>query len=320
MSNLKYLISRKWRKKLSSQQAAQWFIRLNSSNLSKEEHKAFFTWLELSVENQIAYLTVEKAWEAGEAIRNYDTAIKKTHPFYLLQWSGALTIFFAIFLFIGFEKNYKCMSAIDVFSAAPGYQNISLQDGTKVVLGVGAEGSFGWCDNIRSFTLKSGKAYFEVTKNESSPFVVTSPLGIVKVHGTKFSVDLERQGGVVTVLEGTVGIAQKEHQYEDIITANQQHSFESHRARLPIVAVDADRLLSWRNTLLIFKGVKLVDAVAQLQARLNVNITLESSSQETSIVGGVSLENTESAIGSVAEIAKLEWKKLDHNKFVIYEK
>lgn len=313
----KYAIWRKWFEAPAQKQATTWLLKLNSNNLSQAEHEAFFLWLESSAENQVGYLKAERAWEAGEAIRSYDTAREERNTLSWWQWSAALSFCVLLILALFNIKGADVVN-VETFELVSGYQEILLQDGTQVMLGDGAKGSFVLRNNTRSFTLESGRAYFNVMKDAYSPFVVKSSFGAVTVHGTKFSVELDDNNGVVTVLEGRVGVTSDRVQTEDILIANQQHTFLDQQQRVPVKSIDAKASLAWRKGKLVFKGDTLVSAVAQLERALNTVITLDGSVSNISIVGVVSLGSQQAAVSAIADIANLKWRKTASNEFVVY--
>lgn len=313
----KYAIWQKWFEPQASKQAAAWLLKLNSNSLGKAEHEAFFLWLESSSENQVAYLKAERAWEAGEAIRSYDAARKEGNRFSWWQWSGVLS-FCTLLILVLFNTQSADVGKIETFELVSGYKEILLQDGSQVMLGVGSKGSFILRDNTRSFTLESGRAYFNVVKDESSPFIVKSSFGVVRVHGTQFSVELDQSDGVVTVLEGRVGVTSNRVRAEDILIANQQHSFLDQQQGIPVKSIDAKALLTWRMGRLVFKGDKLADAVEELESSLNITITLDQSVANVSIVGVVSLGSQQDAVSAIADIANLKWRKISGNEFFVY--
>ena len=55
--------------------------------------------------------------------------------------------------------------------------------------------------------LLAGQALFEVTKDASRPFVVSSQNKRIRAVGTQFDVNQRQGGTIVTVVEGTVAIS-----------------------------------------------------------------------------------------------------------------
>lgn len=84
------------------------------------------------------------------------------------------------------------MKKLDIISISVPYggtYTVELCDGTKVYLNSGTTLEFPSRFNgeVRGVSLK-GEAYFEVTRNESKPFVVEVDEMKVKVLGTSFNV------------------------------------------------------------------------------------------------------------------------------------
>ena len=85
---------------------------------------------------------------------------------------------------------------------------VILADGTQVWLNSGSTLSVSIDNTNRRKVQLSGEAYFDVTKDKKSPFIVNTKDYAVKVYGTQFNVrSYDDQTGSETILkEGSVWI------------------------------------------------------------------------------------------------------------------
>ncbi|MCD0487599.1 FecR family protein [Pedobacter sp. MC2016-14] len=158
---------------------------------------------------------------------------------------------------------------------------ILLQDGTKVWLNAASTLKFPStfaASNQRTVVLE-GEAYFEVFKNKSQPFVVTTeksaatPKQEIIVLGTHFNVNAYKGESSIktTLLEGSVKIAE-ESGMEEILKPNQQ-AVLSGAGQLSVANVDAALAVDWKNGSFIFQGQKLSELMKRVERWYNVQVS-----------------------------------------------
>lgn len=86
-------------------------------------------------------------------------------------------------------------------------RNVSLADGSQVILGAESTVAVDISDNERNVTLLRGQAFFNVTKDPSRPFVVEVGGQRIVVVGTQFDVRRGEEKVTVGVKEGVVNVA-----------------------------------------------------------------------------------------------------------------
>ncbi|WMI68156.1 FecR family protein [Mangrovimonas sp. YM274] len=103
-------------------------------------------------------------------------------------------------------------------------EQVVLVDGSKVMLNIGSEISYNedeFNETIREIELK-GEAFFDVTRNESKPFIVNSGDVATKVLGTSFNIDYSGNNTVVTVVSGKVGVLNGKTNETVVLHPNEQ--------------------------------------------------------------------------------------------------
>lgn len=86
------------------------------------------------------------------------------------------------------------------------HHELTLPDGSKVVVGASSQLSVDYSRQARSLHLSSGEAYFAVAKDPARPFVVHAGPGTITAIGTEFDVKQIGAKVAVTVVEGTVEV------------------------------------------------------------------------------------------------------------------
>ena len=151
-----------------------------------------------------------------------------------LFWAAAASLLLIAFSTLWFINKTATSSIEDtiVRSAQTERKEITLSDGTEVILNTGTEllvkGNFGV--NQRRVLLK-GEAYFKVAKDAEKPFIIQSGQLSTQVLGTAFNISAypERDRMKVSVLTGRVRVSQSTGKSERILadqmTANETISF-----------------------------------------------------------------------------------------------
>ena len=140
-----------------------------------------------------------------------------------------------------------------------GTYTVELCDGTKVYLNSGTTLEFPsrFDGKVRSVILK-GKAYFDVARNVSKPFVVEVDEMKVKVLGTSFNVKsyVDEPGVYTTLVEGSVAIL-RDGQPEKKIKPGEQAYYNKGVGTLSIAEVDVKEFTSWKDGVFYFKDIAL---------------------------------------------------------------
>lgn len=149
-----------------------------------------------------------------------------------------------------------------------GTYTVELCDGTKVYLNSGTTLEFPSRFNgeVRGVSLK-GEAYFEVTRNESKPFVVEVDEMKVKVLGTSFNVKsyADEPGVYTTLVQGSIAIL-RDGQPERRIRPGEQAYYGKSVGTLNVSQVDVDEFTAWKDGLFYFKDISL-EEILRIVAR-----------------------------------------------------
>jgi len=118
-----------------------------------------------------------------------------------------------------------------------------------------------------------GEAYFEVQKNEKSPFIVKTGMGDVHVTGTTFNVEAYNQFDrfETSLFEGGVEICKGEEKLTTL-KPNEKSVIENNRVTVSKIT-DTDKYL-WRHGLIAFNGRKLEEILLTLEKYFDVEIQI----------------------------------------------
>lgn len=199
-------------------QAAVWFARWRSGQMTEADLEAIEAWFNSEPGNRQAFDDIAVIWEDIEPARR-DPAVmalrekarrvvRHGHAARLMRQAAAILMVVTVgFAFAHF--------ATDLFGAAPDRyatrvgqtSTMRLADGSRVTLDTDSELKV-WMrrSGDRRLELIRGRAFFDVAKDPSRPFVVRTDQGSVTAVGTAFDVRKEPRGLKVTLVEGKVRI------------------------------------------------------------------------------------------------------------------
>lgn len=171
---------------------------------------------------------------------------------------------------------------------------IKLSDSTSVWLEGGSTFSYPetFSEGDRNVTLQ-GEAFFEVAEDKTRPFVIQTSLLTTKVLGTSFNIEaygtkkaeIVVVTGKVMVQESGAGV-RAENAQQVVVKPNQKVSYDSTLKMLEMKeAPDAADYIQRRNGKFIYRGVKVVEIIKDLQRAYNTPIAINKNLLDCTIYG-----------------------------------
>jgi transmembrane sensor len=169
----------------------------------------------------------------------------------------------AVALFLWAVPYFRSTSAI---ATLPSHrQQLTLADGSETELNARTAIRTDFRYGRRTVQLTQGEAFFAVTKDPAHPFLVETPLGTVRVLGTRFNVRLDSSDHViVTLLEGSVEFSRAGELKDRLIPGQQLVLDPSGGARHDLSATELDAATAWRQGRIVLDGLTM----AQVSARV----------------------------------------------------
>lgn len=155
---------------------------------------------------------------------------------------------------------------------------IELADGTLVHLNAGS--SLRYPVNFLSggprLVFLSGEAYFDVTKNESNPFIVNVDDLEVRVLGTQFNVSAYSEDEYIDVVlvEGSVNLNKRDRIEGDVVelSPGQKGSYKQNSDSITVNEVNASLYTSWMQGHLVFRDLTFNSILTKLERHYNIEI------------------------------------------------
>ncbi|WP_052356219.1 FecR family protein [Bacteroides timonensis] len=151
-----------------------------------------------------------------------------------------------------------------------GEYTFHLADGTKVWLNSKTELRFpeAFEGTERHIYLK-GEAFFDVAKDKTYPFIVTTDRGSIRVYGTRFNVTGYTETPLSAVLvEGSIGFQPTEGK-EVKLQPSQRMVYNEDTGNTRIETVDVSQYTAWIDHMFVFNGQRLEDIMLSLSRWYN---------------------------------------------------
>ena len=189
--------------------------------------------------------------------------------------------------------------AADYVSDRGERRQITLSDGSRVLLDADSALDVDMTPGARSLVLLRGAASFRVTKSPV-PFRVRFGAGEVTVHGTVFDIRLLQDGGLVVLQEGRVAVTYPGLDGPQILSPGQQ--FAADGGPPAIETVDIADASGWQDGRFVFEQMRLGDLIATLERYSSGRLVLASGAlANRRISGSLDLDAPEAALQSLRD-------------------
>jgi transmembrane sensor len=195
------------------------------------------------------------------------------------------------------------------------YQMV-LPDGSKVWLNAASSlkfpASFTGQPN-RKVELR-GEAYFEVAKDKTRPFIVSTTGQTVEVLGTHFDISSypDEEAIKTTLLEGSVKVVavdgNKPTGAESILKPNQQSIVDRNSKALRTARVDAKAVVAWKNGLFQFDDADIKTVMRQLSRWYDIEIEFSGAIPKETFSGKVYRNMSLSKVLDVLSFSQINFK------------
>lgn len=299
--------------------ALDWLFTLQAHPDDPELKARFATWRHADSAHDQAFARVAQAWSLPEmdevARRLLDQKAPPTdwlgaaarRPAPRGRWTklalamaAALVLALGVQLYPGLALRWKA----DYLTLAGARQLVVLPDGSRMTLNTASAVALNFDGATRSVKLLQGEAYFDVVRDTSRPFTVTSHFSEVEVRGTAFSVRTDVTQDVVVLERGHVDIVQLPDRRVQA-ALNPGESIVATAASLsPIRRADPETSLAWLRGQLVFEDRpfdEVLDEVARYYG--HAIIAANGGLAQIRVNGNYRLDDPERAVRSLATAA-----------------
>lgn len=328
-------------------ESSLWISKLDKG-LTSEEEKALGQWLSKSPEHRKLFTEMAEMWDKMDVLSKLTDLFpepvqhNKEYQHSDHRWITAvaavlvlalLPVFWGVLSSAGTEKMDSGLAVSNmqgVYKTAIGeHREISLPDGSEIVLNTNTIVRVQYTNQQRLFVLEQGELNVDVAHDENRPLSVVAGGQIVQAVGTAFNIELNKNQQVeLVVTEGKVlvglqeAIAWVEETADPIVMPSSSLAVsEGHRLLLGdeeqeavevIGPADIEVTLSWRSGNLVFRGETLEEAVAEVSRYNSVEfVFLNENLKEQRVVGLFKADDVGGLLKTLRENFDISYQRLD---------
>lgn len=252
------------------EQAAEWLARIESGRMDALSKRQFEAWLAADAHHRREMETLRALWLAMDDLRDSPVVRAELHPARqpITRWWAGFAIASLLCFVVGFShlSGWPTEVQSQQIVTLPGERKaVALDDGSRLHLDTDSALSIHLSKGAYRIVLERGEAYFEVEHHSDRLFEVEAGGARVVDIGTRFGVRLEAEGRVsVVVAEGEVEVSLLDQGAGYLRLSAGQAVDVASNALGPLLAVDADAALAWREGRLVFDQMPLGQALFRL--------------------------------------------------------
>ena len=180
--------------------------------------------------------------------------------------------------YVNVKSNKKLLYNI-ISTPRGGEFKITLSDGTKVW--VNSESKLKYPINFLGSKRKiflTGEAYFEVSKDENRPFIVSTDKGDIRVLGTKFNIKNYKDEDMfyATLAEGSISYFSNKNKNQFLLKPGEQIKEQSN-GTTSLQIVNVNNIISWKDGFYYFDNITLEEMMNTLSRWYDINVFYENS-------------------------------------------
>jgi transmembrane sensor len=325
----------KHRDKPLSDQAIQWFVRLNSGERREIDTRQFEQWLAASHAHRRAFERVEEMWQKMDGLKTasfpeLDQAIarweagdlsgKRRKPFKLFSsFRLQLAMAAMVVVIIAGAWFWNSFQTITMsYQTAPGEQKtITLADGSTIEINTNTSITVKMSAKSRKVILSKGEAFFTVAHEKKRPFEVAAGRGTIRALGTRFNVYKRLSGVTVSVIEGSVRICTKADYgvttevHEEVLKQGRQLFYLQSGAISSLGAVNIKEVSAWREGKLIFDEMPLAEVIQEVNRYRTGQIRITDPDLKDLKVSGVfKSDDFDSILGAIEQVLPVKARRV----------
>jgi ferric-dicitrate binding protein FerR (iron transport regulator) len=259
--------------------------RTANRNLFNEYKKV---WESLGNMADVAGIDVQEEWkklkgkmnvpDSGRIIRNRP-AVERNFNFWFTRIAAILIIgLFLSITVILINRNARYISCTTETTT----MIAQLPDGSQVTLNTGSSLKYQKkFEKDQRMVELTGEAYFEVSPDQSRPFIVNTDKIEIKVLGTSFNVNAYKDNDIIEVVVNTGQVAvTKEGEITEriILKSGNRGIFNKSDQSLKLSIIEDPNFLSWKTRQFMFEDRSLEEIILTINRIYNSNILITSDS------------------------------------------
>lgn len=270
-------------------------VRLASGEMTEPEARRFQKWLHADPKHRDVFRQERRLWQELEALKatfasslQEETgdslsacrsspanewavglpAVQRKKPFAVFRWTAACFCLFVLW------AQFGAAWFADHRTAEGELRKVELPDGSTAHLNTATTLNVRYENGVRHIELLEGEVLFDVRRDASRPFRVTTENGVVEVLGTRFAVSHSKENLQVTVLSGEVAVYAPSQPFLPVaetaqavhLTAGQAVDYLAGSPSHAVRKVNVHAALPWTRGSIVIDDMPFAKAVEKLDA------------------------------------------------------
>lgn len=296
-------------------QAVSWLTRLRERNgdaaAEAALRDAFQAWLGADPRHEAAFAEAERLWgrlelptrRLADAENRRLRAVRRHRPLRSLAAAAGLIILLGTGLMWRDDIAVRLQS--DYTTSIGGRTPVDLADGSRITLNTNTAIAVDMADDVRHVRLFRGEAWFDVAPDAGRPFTVDTPMGAVRVTGTRFNLRIADGKTDVSLAEGRVNLTSNMPGEALILAPGQS-------ARLTAAGIshpepfDRTAVTAWLRGQFVFYDTPLSSVVAEINRYRPGRIVIAKDALRDLKVSGVfRTDDTDAALRAITDTLPL---------------
>ena len=272
--------------------------RILGGKATSDDFLLFNNWLNEDTNNKKEFIQLKNYWDAevsfnhsispilslektqNEILRKEKTTFLKK-IFYIFTPIAAV-VALVITVSVLYHKYNAPNERVEFFTYLTNEHkiNFSLNDESEVTLNKNSRLTYSSRYGVKDRYVKlEGEGYFDIKHDPTTDFVIAiqadENVVFIKVLGTVFNVkvDEDNKQVIATLIEGSIQFESPEQKIR--IRPNQELTYHYSTNDIHIKEVDTDEKTSWKDNLIKYKSIPLVELLARLEQNFNVRIIIQ---------------------------------------------
>lgn len=246
-------------------QAVSWLTHLRERDA---DAAAFQAWLDADPRHEAAFAEAERLWGRLELPTRRLADAEPGRPraarrYRFLRGLAAAGLFILLGAGLMWRDDIAVRLQSDYITSIGGRTPVDLADGSRITLNTDTAIAVDMTDDRRHVRLLRGEAWFDVAPDAARPFTVDTPMGAVRVTGTRFNLRIADGKTDVSLGEGRVSLIGRSPDDALILAPGQS-------ARLTAAGIshpepfDRTAVTAWLRGQFVFYDTPLSSVVAEI--------------------------------------------------------
>ncbi|MFH1558601.1 MAG: FecR domain-containing protein [Pseudomonadota bacterium] len=311
----------------ATDEALDWFMRLQDEPVEPETEAAFEEWRTASPDGSAAFDRLQrmKAMPSLRKATEIDATRLGLGPDRLgasaassrrrfERWSKRIAAVAAAAMIAAGAWQYPTIMLrwqADYITVTGEREKILLPDGSTMTLNTASAVSLDFAEGRRGVSLLAGEAFFDVQHDPAHPFIVAGAFSQVEVKGTAFAVRTDETEDTVVLERGRVAVSRLSDREDQAVLEPGQMIVATASALSAVTKTDPGNALAWLDGRVVFYDRPFPRALDDLRRYYSGTVIVTDSRLSSVVVSGnYRIDDPEAAIRTLAESAGVSTTRL----------